>query len=181
MSAPPPRRIVLVGFMGSGKTSVGRGVARELGWRFADLDEAIEAEEGACISDIFAAWGEAHFRAVEERLAQALLSSEGLVLASGGGWAATPGRLDDLPESTETFWLKVTPEEALRRAGTQPGARPLLGEERPVEEVRLLLSDRERFYARARWAVDTEGRSVEDVTARILEILSQEYLLKKAE
>ena len=169
------RRVVLVGFMGSGKSTVGRLVADQLGWRFVDFDETIEAEAGVSIPDMFSTRGEGHFRSVEQRVADKLLTLERVVLGSGGGWAAKPGRLDELPVGTETFWLRVTAEEALRRVDQQGGNRPLLAGSDALETATRLVEERAPRYARADWAVDTTSVSVEDVTAQILGILRNRY------
>lgn len=169
------RRVLLVGFMGAGKSSVGAVVASALGWRFLDFDDVIEAEAGSTVREIFARRGEPYFRALEARVARELLARDEVVLGSGGGWAAVPGRLDDLPEGTETFWLRVSAEGALQRLRDQPGSRPLLDVADPLREASVLLERRSEAYRRARWAVDTEGRTVDDVSARILEILDREH------
>ena len=175
-------RVLLVGFMGSGKSSVGRGVATGLGFRFMDFDEAIEAEAGARIAEMFERLGEARFREVEARVAERLLGEQSVVLGSGGGWAAAaPGRLVGVPEGTATFWLKVTAAEAVRRALREPGTRPLLDRPDALAAATRLLEERAPRYEQARWTVDTEGRSVEDVTAEVLGILAREYPEAKAE
>lgn len=175
MSSSDVRRVLLVGFMGAGKTSVGRAVAAALGWRFADFDEAVETEAGASIPDIFREGGEAAFRRLEDRVAHRLLLEDEVVLGSGGGWAAMEGRLSDLPSGTATFWLQVSPETAVRRASEQGGRRPLLACDDPVRRASELLGERVDAYRRARWAVDTEGSTVDDVSARILAILAAEF------
>jgi shikimate kinase len=175
VTPPALDRVLLIGFMGSGKTSVGRQVADALGWRFIDFDDAIEAEEGASIAQIFAKVGEPAFRAMEERVARRLLDGRRVVLASGGGWAAAPGRVRSVPAGTASFWLRVSPEEAVRRVGATAGTRPLLAKADPLAEARRLVEWRTPFYMEAGWTVDTEGSAVEDVTARILGILAREY------
>ncbi len=80
-----------------------------------------------------------------------------------------------MPAGTATFWLTVSAEEAVRRASTEPRARPLLDRPDALAEASRLLAERSRFYAAAQWTVDTEDLPVEDVSARILEILSREY------
>ena len=176
MTPPPLERVLLVGFMGSGKTSVGERLSRRLGWRFIDFDDAVEAEAGAEIPEIFARHGEAWFRRLEADVAERLLRERSVVLGSGGGWAAAaPGRLSGVPAGTATFWLKVSPEEAVRRAGRRPGRRPLLDRPDALAAAAALLQERAPRYAQASWTVDTERSSVEDVTAGILEILTREY------
>jgi shikimate kinase len=169
------RRVLLVGFMGSGKSSIGREVARRLGWRFIDFDEAVEREAGMTVGEIFEKEGEPRFRALEERVGGQLLARSEVVLSSGGGWAAAPGRLTSLPDGTATFWLRVSVPEAIRRASRRPGKRPLLDRPDALEAATRLLAERAPFYAQAQWAVDTERSSVEDVSAGILEILGREY------
>ncbi|MDZ7779168.1 MAG: shikimate kinase [Gemmatimonadota bacterium] len=169
------QRVFLVGFMGSGKSSVGRRLATVLGWRFLDFDEAVAAEEGLSVPDIFRTLGEAHFRRAEARIGRRLLSQERVVLASGGGWGAVPGRLDEVPPGTETFWLRVSPEEAVRRASDGHDERPLLSGGDPLDAARRLLEARERQYGRAGSVVDTDGRSVEDVTTEVLAILGRKH------
>lgn len=177
MSRPTtPRRLVLVGFMGSGKSTVGRLVAGALGWTFVDLDERVEADQGRSIGEIFEVLGEPHFRAIEARLAQESLAGDALVLAVGGGWAAEPGRLEALPDGTLTVWLDVSAEEALRRVEGAPTARPLLdGADRSdrMERARALMRARAPRYALADLKVDTEGRTPEDVRDRILALLER--------
>jgi shikimate kinase len=162
--------------MGSGKTSVGRRLAERLGWRFVDFDDEIESEAGARVAEIFARWGEPWFREVEERVAERLLGERRVVLGSGGGWAsAAPGRLRSLPPGTASFWLRVSPGEAIRRAGNSPGTRPLVDRSDPLRAATSLLEERAPRYGEAGWTVDTERCSVDDVTAGILEILAREF------
>jgi shikimate kinase len=168
-------RVLLVGFMGSGKSSVGRVVADRLGWRFVDFDVEIERDAGASIPEVFRTRGEPYFRRLESEVAERLLGEQRVVLGSGGGWGAVPDRLSALPGGTASFWLKVSPQTAVARISSEPGARPLLDGPDPLQEARLLLGRRDRSYRSARWAVDTERSSVEDVAARILEILVREY------
>lgn len=157
--------------MGAGKTSVGRALATRLGWRFVDVDAAVERQAGLGIPEIFRLRGEARFRELEALAASSLLTESGVVIATGGGWAARPGRLDELPSGTVSVWLDVSPEEAVRRAEGQPGGRPLLEVGDPLATARALLEKRAKHYRRATVRVDTDGRSVDDVTSRILENL----------
>jgi shikimate kinase len=166
-AAAGPQRIVLVGFMAAGKSTVGRHLAGALGWDFHDLDEVVETREGRTIAAIFAESGESFFREVEARVAEEYLSRERVVLATGGGWAARPGRLGTLPDRTLTVWLKVSAAEAVRRAGGGEG-RPLLAGSDRVEGAAALLRQRTSRYAAADIEVDTEGRTAEDVSAQIL-------------
>jgi shikimate kinase len=129
-SAAPVRRIVLTGFMGSGKTTVGPLVAALLGWRFVDVDDVIEAEAGLRIADIFAQHGEAAFRSLEHEAISRLAAEEGVVLALGGGaieTAATRRLLLNTP-GTLLVHLQVTLETTLARCGGTEGMRPVLAD-----------------------------------------------------
>ncbi|NJD17895.1 MAG: hypothetical protein FIA95_01215, partial [Gemmatimonadetes bacterium] len=171
LTLPSVRRIVLVGFMGSGKSSVGRLLARRLGWDFVDLDVCVERSEGRSVAAIFSESGEASFRLAEGREGERMLARDRIVLATGGGWAVQPGRMESLPEGTVSVWLRVSAEEAVRRARPRSGKRPLLAGPDPLGAARELLRHRERGYAQAGLEEDTEGKSVEDVTVRILELV----------
>lgn len=171
MSSPMLHRIVLVGFMGAGKSSVGRALASQLSWRFEDLDEVVVKRSGRTIETWFRDMGEDAFRAEEDAVAQELLGEIRLVLASGGGWATRPRRLTELPPGTVSIWLDVDADEAVRRIEADSVLRPLLDGPEPQEEARRLLDSRRDACDSADVRVDTNGRSVEDVTSRILEIL----------
>lgn len=176
-----PHRIVLVGFMGAGKSSVGRALASRLSWRFEDLDEVIVKRSGRTIETWFREVGEAAFRAEEDAVSRELLRESRLVLASGGGWAVNAGRLASLPPDTLSIWLDVDADEALRRMAGDSVPRPLLGGPEAREEARRLLDLRRDAYDSANVRVDTNGRSVEDVTSRILEILENAGTRNEAE
>jgi shikimate kinase len=161
--------------MGSGKTSVGRIVAGRLGWRYLDFDDEIVREADQSIAQLFDEHGEAHFRALEARVADRLLGERSVVLGSGGGWGAASGWTQKVPSGTASFWLKVSAPAAVRRTSREPGVRPLLDGKDGLERASELLAERDPAYRQATWAVDTEHSSVEDVSARILEILMREY------
>ncbi|MSR35145.1 MAG: shikimate kinase [Gemmatimonadetes bacterium] len=150
------QRVVLVGFMGSGKSTVGRLLASRLGWTFVDLDEAVEKRAGASVEELFRTRGEETFRALEREAGAAALARPATVLAPGGGWSIAPGRLDELPDATLTVWLKVSPETAVRRATGHGRVRPLLAGPDAVVRARELLGAREPLYAKALLHLDAE-------------------------
>jgi shikimate kinase len=174
-------RVLLVGFMGAGKSTVGRRVAKKLGWRFVDFDEEVERDLGCSIAEIFSKGDEQGFRAAEARIGARLTEASEVVLASGGGWPAQAGRLVGLPLGTVTIWLQVGAEEAVRRSSEQAGQRPLFEVEDPVEWARKLLDERSPYYSNARWRVDTEASTVEDVSAQVLRILATNVTEANAE
>jgi shikimate kinase len=130
-SQSPPRRIVLTGFMGSGKTTVGPLVAARLGWRFIDADHVIEAEAGIPITEIFARHGEAVFRAQEHATIARLATEDGLVLALGGGAIETAATRELLLASPGTILvhLQVELATALARCGGTEHTRPILADQ----------------------------------------------------
>lgn len=169
--ADPVRRVVLVGFMAAGKTSVGRELAERLGWRFIDFDAEIERRAGRSVPELFSQEGEAAFRRMEADLTRELAGLSHVVLAPGGGWVAQPGLLDQLGAGSLVVWLRLSAEEAVRRSEAAPGARPLLAGHEPLAAARRLLESREGSYARANWTVDVEDRTVEEVVALLAERL----------
>jgi len=163
------KRVLLVGFMGSGKTLVGQALARRLGWAFRDFDQEIRFRVGLPIPEIFRQHGEAHFRDMEREVGAGLLGETKVVLASGGGWPADVGRMDDLPPGTFSVWLKVTAEEAVRRVREEGPTRPLLAVSDPLARARNLLSEREPYYRKASWALDSQAGDPEELARRIEE------------
>ncbi len=150
------RRVLLVGFMASGKTTVGRAVARRLGWDFIDIDAAVEAREGRSVAQIFDLDGEERFRRLEAEETARALTREDVVVAPGGGWAVQDEeRLEEVPEGTLTVWLRVDPATAVGRARASRAVRPLLAGPEPLEAASALSAERARFYARARLHLDT--------------------------
>jgi shikimate kinase len=154
--------------MGAGKSSVGEALAHLLDWRFVDMDVEIQSRTGRSIPEMFAVDGESAFRAIEDELGMELLLGENLVVASGGGWAATEGRLTDLPAGTVSVWLRVSPSEAVRRAGSQGTPRPMLDSPDPLSAATELLGRREPFYSVADIALDSEGSDPQSLAVEIL-------------
>ncbi|MGH3171065.1 MAG: shikimate kinase [Trebonia sp.] len=165
--------IVLVGFMGAGKTTVGRLLAGKLGVPFLDSDEALEAQAGRPIREIFAEDGESAFRALEHSVIASLLAGPDVVLALGGGAAGHPGTRDLLSSGPAVVvYLRVAYEEALARVGGDEG-RPMLA--RP--DVADVYATRQAAYSSvATLPVDTGGRLPEDIAGDILTRLTPDCL-----
>ncbi|MBI5483324.1 MAG: shikimate kinase [Deltaproteobacteria bacterium] len=164
----PDRPVILTGFMGSGKSSVGRVLARKLSCRFVDLDSEIVAVSGCSISEIFARDGEAAFRLLESKqLEQILSQGDGIVIASGGGAVISEHNRRLMRKRAFTVNLRVTLEQVLTRLHGCNN-RPLLAGDRAPERVKALMDEREQFYADADIQIDTDGKSVEDVAMEIL-------------
>lgn len=164
----PERALILTGFMGSGKSSVGNIVAKRLGYRFIDLDAEIVAAAGCSINDIFARDGEDAFRMLESsQLEQVLSAGEGSVVATGGGAVISPLNRTLMRDRGVIINLKVTLEEVLARL-KGCSDRPLLAGEDAAKRAKSLMNEREQFYADADIRIDTGGKSVEDVAIEIL-------------
>ena len=169
----PVRRVLLVGFMGSGKTQVGQLLAQRVGWSFRDFDQEIRARVGLPIPDIFRQHGEGFFREVEERIGAELLLERDVVLASGGGWPAALGRMEELEVGTLSVWLQVTPEEAVRRILKDGPTRPLLAVPDPVAKATELLKERELFYSKAHLALDSSEIRPDEMVDRIAKFMNE--------
>lgn len=168
-AAEPVRRVILIGFMAAGKTTVGRFLAEHLGWEFIDLDEEIERRTGLTIPEIFELHGVAEFRRLEAELTEELAGVEEVVLAPGGGWVTQPELLDFFGSETLVVWLRISPEAAVERAMRTITHRPLLADAPdPVERARILITEREPLYRLADIAIDVEGRAIEDLAAEII-------------
>ena len=170
--AAVPRTIVLVGFMAAGKSTVGRSLARALDWRFRDLDDEIERHTGLRVPDLFRTRGEHAFRQLERELTARLLHEPRMVVAPGGGWAAQLGVMESLPPGVLTVWLRVSAEEAVRRARAEGVTRPLLEVADVLTTAKSLMAAREACYALAHAAVAVDDRSPDEVVAAILGILT---------
>jgi shikimate kinase len=142
MPVMPPDRVVLVGFMGAGKTTVGRELARHLGWRFVDVDDAVVEAAGRSIAQIFATDGESHFRTLENHALQACLAGTQTVLAVGGGAVESPHNLELLAASSRTLTVYLyAPLEILCARCEQAAAQPDVAR-RPVFEDRAAVGER---------------------------------------
>lgn len=171
-----PERVVLVGFMGSGKSRVGRELASRLGWRHVDLDREIESREGVTIAEYFARHGEQAFRALETRITPEFTGDPRLVVSTGGGWVTNPGVFESLPPATLSVYLRVSRDEVLRRVarGSGRATRPLLSTPDPAATVDDLLKAREPLYRRADMSIDTDRRSPWEVAEEIYRAMMSE-------
>jgi shikimate kinase len=163
-----PESIILTGPMGSGKTSVGRLLARRLGYQFQDLDALIVEQAGKSINRIFADDGEAAFRDRETALLSTLAGKQGMVLATGGGVVIREGNRRLLHASGLVVNLVATVDVLVSRLA-QANDRPLLkGDEALDVKIERIMTEREPFYADADIRIDTTGKTLEDVAAEIL-------------
>ncbi|HWV56136.1 MAG TPA: shikimate kinase [Longimicrobiales bacterium] len=163
-----PERVLLIGFMAAGKTTVGKRLAALLGWTFLDFDEEIERRIGVPVAEIFRRYGEPYFRELEAALTLEVHRLKGMVLAPGGGWITQPGLLDIVRDGTYVVWLRISPEEALKRARRTISRRPLLAGPDPLGRARALIAQREPLYqAAADLVIDVNGRRSTGVAREI--------------
>ena len=152
--------VILTGFMGTGKTSLGKVLASKLGRPFVDIDRKIEVEQKLSIPKIFEQFGEEHFRELERIAVRELSERRGLVIATGGGTVKDAENLRLLKNSGVVICLTCSPEEIFARTQRR-GERPVLdggGSER-LETIKRLLAERKQFYDRADYQVDTTNWS----------------------
>ena len=169
----PGDNVVLIGFMGAGKSTIGRLLARRMGRCFVETDDVITAREGRSIPDIFRQAGEARFRELEGETLDALALKSGDVIATGGGLPCREGRMAALRQLGTVIWLKGDLRVALERA-RRSGARPMLAD-RSLEEIEALYHQREPYYQEAHVTIDTTGLSVDQVVARIVSRLRRSH------
>ncbi|NPA14175.1 MAG: shikimate kinase [Aquificae bacterium] len=164
------KKVFLVGFMGSGKTTIGRLLAKKLKVPFVDIDEEIEIREGLKIPEIFALKGENYFRKLElEVLKEITLSLPSFVMATGGGLGANPRAMEFMKKHGTVVWLDIDFDTFLRRTSKDPN-RPLL--KRGEEKLKKLFEERKKVYSLADIKVKSQ-KSVELTLKKLLEELEK--------
>lgn len=167
-NAPVPNNLLLIGFMGSGKTAVGRRLAQRLGYAFLDTDHFIEREAGCTIAELFEVRGELAFREMESALAGRLALVRCHVVATGGGLPCTPGNMERLKRAGVVVFLKAAPEDLLVRL-SRDTRRPKLREGESLEAtIERLMGERLPIYEQADLVVETHGKSVNRVAGEII-------------
>ena len=170
MKSSAPQNIVLIGFMGSGKTTVGRALARRRGWRFVDTDERIRRAAGRDVPALFAEEGEAAFREREAEIVREVAAGQRQVIATGGGAVLRPENVSALRESGLVVWLTARPEVVVARTQHRAADRPLLagGGGDLLAHVLRMLGERGPLYqAAAHVIVDTSDRVPSAIAAEI--------------
>lgn len=168
-----PDRIVITGFMGTGKSTVGRRLAEIVKRPFFDLDRVIESAEGTSVSEIIARRGEEAFRALESREAARIARLPKTVIATGGGTLLSEqNRARLISSDTRVFVLTAPVDEIMERLAHERGTRPLLAGDDPRERVTALLAERAPVYATLGEAIDTTGLSIDQTARAILARIS---------
>jgi XRE family aerobic/anaerobic benzoate catabolism transcriptional regulator len=162
--------IALIGLRGAGKSTLGKVLAKKIGWNFVELNKEIEAQNGLSVAEIIALYGQEGFRRMEQAaLNQLLARKELMVLATGGGIVSEALTFDLILSSFYTIWLKAEPEEHMGRVRRQGDLRPMADDRSAMAELRNILVSREPLYARASATVDTAGLSVDAAAARLID------------
>ncbi len=161
---------MLVGLPGAGKSTVGKAVAERLGRTFLDFDLEIERREGKTIAEIFGEKGEGHFRELERALTEELRLMGNMILAPGGGWVSNPEVVRLLRPPGRLIYLRLRPETALTRLGSERSTRPLLMRPDPLGELRRLFNARKAAYESADHVIEAEVLDVEEVIKRVSQL-----------
>ena len=164
------RNVILAGFMGTGKTAVGRALAKRLKMKFVDMDDIIEAREGMKVFEIFERRGEPYFRRAEKMVAKDIAVQSGLVVAAGGGAMIDEENVKNFKSNGVIFCLTATPDKIFERTKGHLH-RPLLNVSDPKEKIAELLAKRAQYYARADHRIDTTDLSIDEVADKIAEHL----------
>ncbi|HIE10255.1 MAG TPA: shikimate kinase [Kiritimatiellae bacterium] len=162
--------IVLFGFMGTGKSTVGRILARKLGMDFVDMDSEIERRTGKTVPQIFAEDGEHHFRRLERALVRELSGRNATVIAAGGGVVLNPENIADFARNGLLICLNATPETILRRVRDE-SHRPLLEQGEKGSRVREMLQARRPYYDALPYQVETDDRTPDEIAGEIIALV----------
>lgn len=168
------QNIILTGFMGTGKSTVGQEVARQLDWPFVDMDTLIEARQEMPIRRIFETRGEAHFRRLESDLCRELAARRRYVIATGGGALVNPANLEAISTGNLVICLDCRPEVLWRRLSAG-SARPLLDAADRRERILSLLKARQPAYARIPRHIDVSDRPATAIAAEIIALFGESY------
>ena len=164
------KNVVLIGFMGSGKSTVGNRLARRLGYKFIDTDNEIEEVTGLTVARIFAKYGVKRFRGEEALLVSKLANKERLVIATGGGLVLRPVNVDQLKKNGILIGLQASPETICQRVRSKT-TRPLLAKRSLRETVERLLEERKDAYGVAEFTVKVDPLTPDQIVDIIYQYL----------
>lgn len=166
------KNIVLIGLMGSGKSAIGRTIAKKLGRRFIDTDRYIERKIGKSVSEIFDESGESKFRTIEKEAIRKVSQYIGIVIATGGGVIKDPDNFKSLKESGWIIALYASPETLYKRIQGKRVRPLLLNQEDPIKKLEEIYNERKGMYAMADFQVDTENKEINDIADEIINLLN---------
>ncbi|MBI3309032.1 MAG: shikimate kinase [Candidatus Melainabacteria bacterium] len=166
------KNIVLIGLMGSGKSAIGRTIAKMLGRRFIDTDRLIERKSGKTITEIFAEQNETSFRTLEKEIIKRISQYVGIVIATGGGAIKDPENFNYLKQSGWIIALYASPETLYKRIQGKRVRPLLLEKEDPIKALEEIDNERKGMYAKADFQVDTEDKSIDEVAEEVISLLN---------
>ncbi|QDF98456.1 transcriptional regulator [Azoarcus sp. DD4] len=166
------KRVALIGLRGAGKSTLGNRLAKEMGVGFIELDREIERETGMPASELFALYGQAGYRRIEQRtLERVIRDNERGVISVGGGVVAQQETYDMLLSNCLTVWVKAQPEEHMARVMAQGDLRPMAGNDEAMEDLKRILEAREPLYAKADTVIDTSGETVDESFMKLRQLV----------
>jgi len=165
------KNIYLVGFMGVGKTAVGKILAKRLKLQFIEMDEVIEKEENKPITEIFSTQGEPYFRKLESSLLKKISAKTDNIVSCGGGLICNEENLKILKETGIVFNLTASPEIIYERT-KKYSHRPLLNVDNPIKKIDELIRKRNPYYSKAHHTIDTTEISASEVAEKIIDLLN---------
>ncbi|MBK3332199.1 shikimate kinase [Persephonella atlantica] len=160
------KNIYLVGFMGSGKSTVGKLLSEKTGMEFVDIDQLIEKQEKRKISEIFEKEGEGYFRQKEKEMLEKISNKEGLIISTGGGLGADAENMKKMKQSGIVIWLDASIETILKRTEGDT-ERPLL--KQPYQQLKKLYENRKKIYKMADVHINVDSKSPEEIVQEIME------------
>lgn len=170
MALPP--NIILLGFMGSGKSTTGRELSQFAGFQYWDMDQWIEEKNKKSVSEIFETMGESYFRSEELEAMNLIRNQTRYVLSLGGGAWLSQNSREVFIKLGWCVWLKVSPEQSYKRIENHLFKRPLLAKsEKPLDRIIQLLEKRSPAYSLAHFSVDTDNKTPKEVALEIYETL----------
>jgi shikimate kinase len=167
------KNIVLIGFMGTGKSTIGMKLAERLKMQFIDMDREIEKLTGMSIPVLFKKHGELRFRSEERLMSQKLGAKRNLVIAAGGGVVLNRENVEALKKNGIMICLEADPEVILARVSRKKGSRPLLKKNLETADIEKMLLDRQEFYALAEYRVDTTGQEMDRIIQGIIQLVKK--------
>lgn len=167
-------RICLVGLRGAGKSTLGALAGNALGVPFVELNRKIEEQSGMAIAEVMALYGQEGYRKLEAQAINRIMETyDTMVLAVSGGIVAAPDTYNLLLNNFQTIWLKASPEEHMARVRAQGDERPMAGNPEAMEQLKLILANREILYGKATAQIDTSGKAVNASLSELLDVLKQ--------
>ncbi len=164
------KNIVLIGFMGTGKTAVGRELSRLLNMKLIDVDTEIEKSEKMTINEIFERFGEARFRDIETDMVKKVAQNKNVIISTGGGVVLRAENMESLKKKGVIVCLTASPEKIFERISNNAD-RPLLRVEDPLKKIKELLTFREPFYKKAEITINTDDKNPLQIAEEIIERL----------